>query len=131
AFHPFASRMPFETWIMPMQHDSCFGHITDEGITDLARVLHAILNKLYFGLGNPDFNYVIHTALVEDEHKHYFMWHIQILPRLTLQAGFELGSGMYINIALPEETAAFMREVEAGGISEREPGGEASSVGGI
>jgi UDPglucose--hexose-1-phosphate uridylyltransferase len=47
---------------------------------------------------------------VDDEHKAYYLWHIQIIPRLTQVAGFELGSGIYINIALPEETAAFMRD---------------------
>lgn len=113
AFHPFASRMPFETWIVPRQHDSCLGHITDDAICDLAGVLQTVLKKLYFGLGNPDFNYIVHSAPIEDEGKDYYIWHIQILPRLTLQAGFELGSGMYINVVFPEETAAFMRGFEA------------------
>jgi len=63
-------------------------------------------------LYNPDFGYIIHTAPIEDEDKHYYIWHVQILPRLALQAGFELGSGMHINVALPEETAAFMRALE-------------------
>jgi len=112
AFHPYASRVPFETWVLPRQHSSCFGRITDEGISELADALQTLLRKMYVGLGNPDFNYVIHTAPIEDEDKHYYIWHVQILPRLTLQAGFELGSGMHINVALPEETAAFMRALE-------------------
>jgi UDPglucose--hexose-1-phosphate uridylyltransferase len=112
AFHPYASSVPFETWILPRRHDSCFGHIGDEAIVDLAHVLQTLLRKMYVGLGNPDFNYIIHTAPIEDEDKHYYIWHVQILPRLTLQAGFELGSGMHINVALPEETAAFMRALE-------------------
>ncbi len=73
-------------------------------------MLRTVLRKLYCGLGNPDFNYIVHSAPIEDEDKDYYIWHIQVLPRLTLQAGFELGSGMYINVALPEETAAFMRD---------------------
>ncbi len=113
AVHPYASRVPFETWILPRRHDSCFGHIADESLSDFAAVLQTLLRKMYFGLGNPDFNYVVHTAPIEDEDKHYYIWHLQILPRLTVQAGFELGSGMHINVALPEETAAFMRELEA------------------
>jgi UDPglucose--hexose-1-phosphate uridylyltransferase len=112
AFHPYASSVPFETWILPRRHDSSFGHIEDEAIADLAHVLQTLLRKMYVGLGNPDFNYIIHTAPIEDEDKHYYIWHVQILPRLTLQAGFELGSGMHINVALPEETAAFMRALE-------------------
>ena len=112
AFHPFASRSPFETWIAPLKHRSSFGRITDEEAADFAHVLRIVLKKLYVGLGNPDFNYVIHTAPLTDEDKHYYLWHMQILPKLTTPAGFELGSGMSINIALPEETAEFMRGIE-------------------
>jgi UDPglucose--hexose-1-phosphate uridylyltransferase len=90
AFHPFASRVPFETWIVPKSHSSSFGRISDSAIPDLATVLQTVLKKLYYGLGNPDFNYIIHSAPVEDEDKDYYIWHIQVLPRLTLQAGFEL-----------------------------------------
>ncbi|MEC4684326.1 MAG: galactose-1-phosphate uridylyltransferase [Nitrospirota bacterium] len=110
--HPFASRYPFETWLMPKVHNSSFGNISDEEIKDLSRVLKDVLMKLYASLENPDYNLVIHTAPVDDEHKSYFLWHIQIIPRLTLAAGFELGSGISINVALPEETAAFIRDFE-------------------
>lgn len=110
--HPFASRYPFETWIMPKKHKSSFGDISDEEIKDLSHVLKAVLLKIYVGLENPDYNFIIHTAPVDDEHKSYYLWHIQIIPRLTQFAGFELGSGIYINIALPEETAAFMRDMK-------------------
>ncbi|GIW47879.1 MAG: galactose-1-phosphate uridylyltransferase [Deltaproteobacteria bacterium] len=110
-FHPFASRSPFETWIAPKRHLSSFGNVPDEDIPDLAGVLKTTLLKLYKALNNPDFNYVIHTAPVDDENKNYYLWHIQIIPRLTTMAGFEIGSGIYINTALPEETAGFMREL--------------------
>ncbi|RJQ53364.1 MAG: galactose-1-phosphate uridylyltransferase [Nitrospiraceae bacterium] len=110
ALHPFASHYPFETWIMPKVHSSSFGKITDIEITDLARLLKEILLKQHVSLDNPDYNLIIHTSPVDDEHKTYYLWHIQIIPRLTLAAGFELGSGIYINTAVPEETAAFMRE---------------------
>jgi UDPglucose--hexose-1-phosphate uridylyltransferase len=112
AFHPFASQAPFETWIAPLRHQSSFGAISDGEIEDFARVLRVVLKKLYIGLGNPDFNYVIHTAPLTDEKKRYYLWHMQILPRLTMPAGFELGTGVSINTALPEETAAFMRSIE-------------------
>ena len=110
ALHPFASHYPFETWIMPKVHKSSFGDISEDEVKDLSKVLKGILLKLYVGLENPDYNFIIHTAPVDDEHKSYYLWHIQIIPRLTQVAGFELGSGIYINVALPEETAAFMRE---------------------
>ena len=57
-----------------------------------------------------DFNYVIHTAPVKDEQEDYYHWHLQVIPRLTTPAGFEMGSGIFINVSFPEETAQFLRE---------------------
>ncbi len=112
AIHPFASHYPFETWIMPKTHKSSFGDISEAEIKDMAKVLKELLMKLYVGLKNPDYNFIIHTAPVDDEHKSYYLWHMQIIPRLTQAAGFELGSGIYINTAIPEETAGFMRDLK-------------------
>ena len=75
-------------------------------------MLRINLIKLYRGLNDPDFNYVIDTAPVEDENKPYYTWHMRIIPRLTEVAGFEIGSGIYINTAVPEETAEFMRNLD-------------------
>lgn len=111
-FHPFASHRPFETWVVPKIHQACFGNISIESLKDLAHVLRINLLKLYRGLNNPDFNYVIDTAPVEDENKNYYLWHLRIIPRLAEVAGFEIGSGIYINTALPEETAQFIREMK-------------------
>ena len=124
AFHPFASRSPFETWIAPTQMQASFGVITMDEAKRLAKVLKTVLAKLYYGLNDPDYNFVIHTAPVGDEHKEYYLWHIQIVPRLTTQAGFEMGSGIYITTALPEETAEFMRQFRLDGSPQRpEPPG--------
>jgi len=112
SLHPFASHYPFETWIMPRVLKSSFGNISEEEIKDLAAVLKDVLARIYHGLGNPDYNLIIDTTPVEDEEQSYYLWHIQIIPRLIQPAGFELGSGIYINVALPEETAAFMRELK-------------------
>lgn len=111
-FHPFASHQPFETWIVPKTGQACFGSALAEDLKNLAHVLRITLLKLYRGLNNPDFNYVIDTAPVGDENKNYYLWHLRIIPRLTEIAGFEIGSGININIALPEETAKFIRELE-------------------
>jgi len=111
-FHPFASHQPFETWIVPKMHQACFGNASAEDLEDLAHVLRITLLKLYRGLNNPDFNYVIDTAPAGDEHKDCYLWHLRVIPRLTEVAGFEIGSGIYINTALPEETAHFMRELK-------------------
>ena len=107
--HPFASRLPFETWILPKRHQPSFGQVPREDLAELARVLKHSLRTLYTALGNPEFNYIIHSAPVEGESASYYLWHIQILPRLAMIAGFELGSGIAINTVLPEESAEFIR----------------------
>ena len=112
AFHPFASQRPFETWILPKKHQASFGSVSDEDLGNLSHVLRINLVKLYRGLNDPDFNYVIDTAPVGDENEPYYMWHMRIIPRLTEVAGFEIGSGIYINTAVPEETAQFMRDLD-------------------
>ncbi len=113
-FHPFASRSPFETWIMPKEHHASFGDISRDDLASLAAIMSEVLKKLHQGLNNPDFNYMVATAPVGDENKDYFLWHIRLIPRLTQIAGFELGSGIYINPAAPEETAEFMRNFRPG-----------------
>ncbi len=110
-FHPFASHSPFETWIIPKRGQASFGNTTPEELADLAHVLKSVLLKLYRGLNNPDYNYVINSAPVDDENKDYYSWHIRIIPRLTELVGFEIGSGINLITALPEETAGFMREL--------------------
>jgi UDPglucose--hexose-1-phosphate uridylyltransferase len=114
-FHPFASRVPFETWITPKRHQASFGQLSPEDVTALAPVLRNTLRALHDRLGDPDFNYIIHSAPIEDENKDYYLWHIQILPRLTTIAGFELGSGIYITTMMPEESAASLRQSQQAG----------------
>jgi UDPglucose--hexose-1-phosphate uridylyltransferase len=110
AFHPFASHSPFETWIAPKCHVPSFEQISIESAKRFAHVLKAVLLKIYRHLNDPDYNVVFRSAPVEDDNSPYFLWHVQIVPRLTTVAGFEIGSGMFINTALPEETAAYLNE---------------------
>jgi UDPglucose--hexose-1-phosphate uridylyltransferase len=112
AFHPFASQRPFETWILPKKCQASFGNVSAEDLGNLAHILRINLVKLYRGLNDPDFNYVIDTAPVGDENEPYYTWHMRIIPRLTEAAGFEIGSGIYINTAVPEETARFIRDLD-------------------
>ncbi len=112
-FHPFASRRPFETWIIPRAKQASFGEASEDDIYHLARVLRTSLLKLYRGLDNPDYNLVINSAPVGEEHTDYYQWHLRIIPRIVQPAGFEVGSGIYINPALPEETAKFIRDLPA------------------
>lgn len=109
AIHPFASQVPFETWIIPKRHNPSFAYIDDRELHDLAQTLRSILGAMHRSLGNPDYNLIVHTAPVEDERKPYFVWHVEIRPRLATPAGFELGTGVFINTAVPEETAAYFR----------------------
>lgn len=112
-FQPFAAISPFETWIMPRVHCSSFGEASDRDLDDLAVVLRKALGGLRRELGDPDYNYVIRSAPPRDEGQAYFVWHVQIVPRLTTPAGFELGSGIPVNPSLPEETAATLRRAVA------------------
>ncbi len=111
ALEPFASATPFSTYIYPRRHMASFGHISDDEIADLAQVLRTVLAKIYFGLKNPDFNYAIRTAPAECAGVGYYHWYLSIIPRLTHVAGFELGSGLFINTVLPEAAAEFLRSV--------------------
>ena len=112
AFVPFAAMSPFHMWIFPKKHMATFAEITDAQARDLACILRRVLRKLYVGLDNPDFNYTLRTAPKESEHIRYYHWYVSVIPRLTKMAGFELGSGMFINTALPEESAKFLRNVK-------------------
>jgi UDPglucose--hexose-1-phosphate uridylyltransferase len=109
---PFASRFPFETWILPKQHASHFENISRSGIDELGGVLRTVLRKLELALDDPPYNYVIHTAPFDCPDLPHYLWHIELFPRLTRVAGFEWGSGFYINPVPPEQAAAFLREVD-------------------
>jgi UDPglucose--hexose-1-phosphate uridylyltransferase len=110
AFSPFASRFPFETWVLPKIHSSHYENIQKNGVDDLAGVIRLVVAKIEAALDRPAYNYIIHTAPF-DTLGHYH-WHIEIIPSLTKPAGFEWGTGFYINPVPPEEAAAFLREIE-------------------
>jgi UDPglucose--hexose-1-phosphate uridylyltransferase len=112
ALAPYAPRFPFETWIMPKKHLSCFACSTNEDFKDLAGLLQNVLIRLDRALSNPPYNYVIHTSPFRDERNDYYHWHIELMPKLTNVAGFEWGSGFYINPTPPEDAAKFLREIK-------------------
>jgi UDPglucose--hexose-1-phosphate uridylyltransferase len=113
AFCPFASRFPFETWILPKPHASHYENIQKNGIEDLAGVLRQVIGRIETALDRPAYNYIIHTGPFDTPELAHYHWHIEIIPRLTKMAGFEWGTGFYINPVPPEEAASFLREVEA------------------
>jgi len=112
ALEPFASPTPFATHIFPRRHMASFGDIRDDEMADLGSVLRVVLAKLYFGLQDPDFNYTIRSAPAENRGVMYYHWYLSVIPRLTQVAGFELGSGMFINTVLPEAAAEFLRNLK-------------------
>ena len=111
AYCPYASRFPYEVWIQSKRECPSFEAVTPGEVRDLSAVLGDVLGALYEGLGNPSFNYVIRTVPIADEDKPYYAWHVEIIPRITTTAGFEMGSGITINVTVPEENAAFLRRV--------------------
>lgn len=111
-FIPYAALSPFHTWIFPKRHSCSFDAIADEELFDLAGMIKVVLAKLFFGLNNPSYNYSIRSIPTREQQAEYFHWYLSIIPRVSKTAGFELGSGMFINTALPEESAKFLREVK-------------------
>jgi UDPglucose--hexose-1-phosphate uridylyltransferase len=110
AFVPFAAEVPFEIWLMPKLHRADFGSISDEEKADLAVILRQSLVPLYEGLNDPDYNYVINTSARYRADEPQLHWFLQIRPRLTTPAGFEIGSGIRINPSLPEADADYLKE---------------------
>lgn len=106
----FAGRYPFETWVLPKRHAIRFADISEEEVLDLASVLKTTLGKMAGALARPSYNFVIHSASVDTHTTGAFHWHLEIFPRLTTLGGFELGSSVYINVAEPEASAAYLRE---------------------
>jgi UDPglucose--hexose-1-phosphate uridylyltransferase len=109
---PFAPRFPFECWLLPKYHQSHFGMTPAERFDSLAALLGDVLRRLRTALEDPPYNYVLHTAPVMGSYDHEYHWHFEIIPKLTKVAGFEWGSGFYINPTSPEEAARYLREVQ-------------------
>ena len=112
AIAPYAPRFPFETWILPKKHASCYGCSTKDDFRELAALLQDLLKRLDRALSYPPYNYVIHTSPFKDEQNDYYHWHLELMPKLTNAAGFEWGSGFHINPTPPEDAAKFLREIK-------------------
>jgi UDPglucose--hexose-1-phosphate uridylyltransferase len=111
AFVLYASPSPFHIWILPRQHSVSFLYSQPDEMTDLAHLLRDVLRRLYIGLHDPAYNFIIRSAPVKEISNDYLHWYVTVVPRLSRTAGFELGSGMYINPSIPEESAAFLRQI--------------------
>jgi len=109
AWCPFASRFPFETWIVPRRHASRFETIADSVLAELAEFVREILARLRRAQGEVAYNYVLHTAPLRDANCDHYHWHWEILPRLATLGGYEYATGVYINTVPPEFAARELR----------------------
>lgn len=112
AFCPYASRLPFETWITPKKHQASFQNLNETEIRDFAEILKKLLSKLRRKLGDVSYNFYIHTSPSE-KYSNSYHWHLELFPKLTIPAGFEMGTGIMINICPPEDAARLLRGTKA------------------
>ncbi len=112
AFVLYAALSPFHIWILPRQHRACFLQAQPDELEALSSLINEVLRRIYIGLRDPDYNLIIRTGPVKEPGSVYFHWYVSLVPRVNRAAGFEMGSGMYINPALPESSAAFLRSVD-------------------
>jgi UDPglucose--hexose-1-phosphate uridylyltransferase len=110
SFMPFASRFPFETWILPKEHNAYFNDIQKNQVLDLSNIMKTTFSMMKVALDDPPYNFIIHTAPFDQAGPvPYYHWHIEVMPKLTKVAGFEWGTGFYINPTPPEEAARFLQ----------------------
>ncbi|MCM8783404.1 MAG: galactose-1-phosphate uridylyltransferase [Candidatus Omnitrophica bacterium] len=112
AFAPFVSCFPFEFWIIPKEHESDFSYIQREEVISFANILREMLKRAKIVLRDPSFNFIIHTSPLEGMEREDYHWHLEFMPKLTRLAGFEWGTGFYINPMRPSHAAKYLREVK-------------------
>ncbi len=109
---PFAPRTPFEMWIMPRRHQSSYIDQDDASLSALTDIFSESLRRLDACIPGVPYNFVLHTQPLRSQPLDHYHWHFEIVPKLTSIAGFEWGTGFYINPMPPEDTCKYMREVE-------------------
>ena len=121
AFIPFAALSPFHLWIFPKVHATCFSEQAIGTLPALAEILRTVLAKVHGLLANPAFNLVIRSLSPAEKDVPHFHWYLSIVPRVNKVAGFELGTGMYVNPSSPEHCAQVLREFPAAGETTSHP----------
>ena len=112
AVAPYAPRFAFETWLLPKRHGARFEEAPRHEYESLARLLKSVLARMNRALESPAYNLIVHTAPFADDVRDVFHWHIEVLPKLTKVAGFEWGTGFYINPTSPEEATRVLRNAK-------------------
>ena len=111
AFTPYVSKEPFEIRIFPKKHLPYFENTPDADLDYVVDALQVALKKIEKKLKNPDYNFFIHTApLKNKENFRHYHWHVEVIPKMSIAAGFELGTGIEINVVDPDEAAKFLRK---------------------
>ena len=110
AYCPYASRVPYEVCIAPRYHQPRFEDARPGEIGELSRLMHDLIGRIERAVGQSAYNYFLHTEPFDTPADDHYHWHIEILPRLTKLAGFEWGTGCYINPLLPEAAAEHLRK---------------------
>ncbi len=108
---PYAPRFAFETWLLPKRHGARFEEASRPEYESLARMLKSVLQRMDRALESPPYNLVLHTSPFSEDVSDLYHWHVEITPKLTRVAGFEWGTGFYINPTSPEEAARVLRAV--------------------
>jgi UDPglucose--hexose-1-phosphate uridylyltransferase len=118
----YAARFPYELRITPRRHAAALDELSDEEAEGFADALGVMTRSLYRNLGDPPYNYLVHAAPLRTPGLLYYHWHVEVIPRLAQPAGFEWGSGIYINTVAPEQAAAELREaIESGSQAGEKP----------
>jgi UDPglucose--hexose-1-phosphate uridylyltransferase len=110
AICPYAARFPFEIWVLPRRHSSHFEDSDVPTFHNLGWVMPVLVREIDKVLERPAYNVMIHTAPLQESALPYYHWHMELIPKLTKVAGFEWGTGFYINPTPPEESAKFLRD---------------------
>ncbi|MBI3989187.1 MAG: galactose-1-phosphate uridylyltransferase [candidate division NC10 bacterium] len=111
AFAPFASRLPYEIWIVPKAHASQFIHVEDEELRGLALSVRGVLSKLRKALQDPPYSLVLHTSPLDAFPREAYHWHLEVVPHLFQAMGFGWGAAISLNPITPEQAAAHLREI--------------------
>jgi len=118
AFAPWASRSPFEVWVVPRRHDSDFARATDQDLRTTAEALRQVLARLAATLDGPPYNLVLHTAPLREQVDATYHWHWEIHPRLRDIAGLELGTGLPVNPVSPEDAVEELGSAQGARVAE-------------
>jgi UDPglucose--hexose-1-phosphate uridylyltransferase len=108
----FAPRFGYEVWVLPIDHASRYESLTDAEVADLAGLMKRVIRAIDGALGDPPYNWFLHTAPLRTADSPAYHWHFEIVPRTSRPAGFEWGAGCFVTTVAPESAAADLRAAD-------------------